>query len=685
VTTNNYALAQASFARAQQNVFNVKDYGALGDGSLGTPATNDCTAIQAAIYAAGLAGGGTVFFPDGIYNISTNPFTYTGAYGPWPAQNSSGGQMLTQLHFPTLNLYTNSPICIILKGAHQIAPQTSWGGGGVNGASNSINGAIILSQRTDGNVGNTAVIGTGFSTNDYGAWQENGMYIVLDSIIVRTKPGANYNAVNLVYFGMASVYNCLIDTGSAVNLLTVPTTFNYGLRMPYVNNWVISEVRNTDIIGYFNGLNVNEHIDGDNIRIWCCINGLVVGTAYHTMTINHLLCVGCTTNIYADAAFKAPLTIANFSTEHTTLTGGQAWETCLADLFDPNSYLHGDMKYATIVSSVGMTNDWKQVGGTNFDCMSLNNNGHQFVKSALFSGPLQGNATTATAATNDSAGNAINAFYLPLNGNGSGLTSLNGDSLIGSVLNTTNGTITTRGFTSSTNGIVLVSTNLQSSSLSLMSWGASYYPVPAFTPKTLGQSGILDVLSSDQTSEAWIDTGTSYNGNGEYLTVGLRPGLYGFIAEKGLGSKPGKPLILQPPRGAGYGNIVPIVGINTTNPAATLDVNGNTSITGNITNVGGVFVGNGGGLTNLAIVTTYNAPVAVTVGASPFLFTNTTSTDMRCFISGGAATVSVGLNATTVADSLAALDYSLIIGPTEYITLTYSIGTPTLYTNKFGR
>jgi hypothetical protein len=71
------------------------------------------------------------------------------------------------------------------------------------------------------------------------------------------------------------------------------------------------------------------------------------------------------------------------------------------------------MKYATIVSSVGMTNDWKQVGGTNFDCMSLNNNGHQFVKSALFSGPLQGNATTATAATNDSAGNDISLFYYP--------------------------------------------------------------------------------------------------------------------------------------------------------------------------------------------------------------------------------------------------------------------------------
>jgi polygalacturonase len=53
-------------------VFNVKSYGAKGDGT-----TNDTTAIQAALDAANSAGGGEVRLPSGTYKITTALVPYS--------------------------------------------------------------------------------------------------------------------------------------------------------------------------------------------------------------------------------------------------------------------------------------------------------------------------------------------------------------------------------------------------------------------------------------------------------------------------------------------------------------------------------------------------------------------------------------------------------------------------------
>ena len=52
----------ATLAQARDGVFNVRDYGAIGDGM-----TNNTHAINAAIEAAAKKGGGTVYFPPGDY------------------------------------------------------------------------------------------------------------------------------------------------------------------------------------------------------------------------------------------------------------------------------------------------------------------------------------------------------------------------------------------------------------------------------------------------------------------------------------------------------------------------------------------------------------------------------------------------------------------------------------------
>jgi hypothetical protein len=59
--------AQAATAPSAQQTFNVRTYGATGDGT-----TNDTPAVNAAITAANTAGGGTVEFPAGNYRAGSS-------------------------------------------------------------------------------------------------------------------------------------------------------------------------------------------------------------------------------------------------------------------------------------------------------------------------------------------------------------------------------------------------------------------------------------------------------------------------------------------------------------------------------------------------------------------------------------------------------------------------------------
>lgn len=85
-------------------VFNVKAYGATGNGS-----TDDSSAVQAAINAATAAGGGTVYFPSGTYRLGTaltfpndgatpvssmNPLRLIGASSHNNNQDRTGGSIL---------------------------------------------------------------------------------------------------------------------------------------------------------------------------------------------------------------------------------------------------------------------------------------------------------------------------------------------------------------------------------------------------------------------------------------------------------------------------------------------------------------------------------------------------------------------------------------------------------------
>ena len=99
----------------------------------------------------------------------------------------------------------------------------------------------------------------------------------------------------------------------------------------------------------------------------------------------------------------------------------------------------------------------------------------------------------------------------------------------------------------------------------------------------------------------------------------------------------------------------------------------------------GLITGNGASITNIPPSAlngnaTPHLPVAVTVGSSPFNFTNNTKSTLECYFSGSVA-YSVSKNGVGVFGSLASDGY-FHLQPTNTLTITYSVA-PTFYTNSW--
>ncbi len=146
-----YAVGDQSFN------FNVKDFGAKGDG-----ATDDSTSIQNTINTANTAGGGTVYFPPGTYTFSNVNFYRKIQYLGAGIENT------------ILKLRTGSSTSVPLLQSNSFTTLASGGGGSGPGTSTGGEFNFTFEQLTiDGNKANVAstvpmfrVYGYGFVIND---------------------------------------------------------------------------------------------------------------------------------------------------------------------------------------------------------------------------------------------------------------------------------------------------------------------------------------------------------------------------------------------------------------------------------------------------------------------------------------------------------------------------------------
>jgi len=355
----------ASSGVSGAKVYNVKDYGALGDGS-----TDDTSAIQTTINTAFAAGGGVVYFPNGIYIIGGNLITSLDSVNP-----------NCQLYIP-LVLESNIGTAPVIKFLGETPPNFNVSGL-IAWAEN--NKGVVLKSIITGSGTNPSVIGSSYSTTTFGNFNYTQLEIENISIRVKSKSGATHIAptvggINAGNIELFSATNLRIDSESENFNGAQPTNVVTGIIMPYINNNAWSYLNRVSIENMNIGISVSEHTNGQNVAIWSCVKGLNIESSNHLSSFDHILIAWCNYNIYVpNSVSPIPvLKINNFVIEDYNNSYGIKWYVNTNDIYDSSDLLRGEAKFLKVISNVGKVNSLSCVGSRNFNKYNLYRQGERY-------------------------------------------------------------------------------------------------------------------------------------------------------------------------------------------------------------------------------------------------------------------------------------------------------------------
>jgi hypothetical protein len=326
--------------------FNVKDYGALGDGI-----TDDTVAIQDTIDAAETVGGGVVYFPRGIYIVG-------GALQDVARSNA-------QLLLPLIDCAIDS--CMPISFIGEVTPVQLWD---LSTISVPITSGVIIKGTLNAGAGGSLLGGWGPA----GTYQNfTFIHVHIENIAFQMPANPVLSAVNLDHVMTCDIYNVTIRPDTIViHDMTEPTTAtSFALKTPQVNNAAYTRLDGVTVMGFYNGINVNEHTVGMAVNVGGCKNALVFPANYQTSWFNRICVAWCVNGVVFTGAehhtFVGTLMIEHYN----PAIDGNKWYDPGNDIDDAGDDGFGSIIYHCVLAITGAEDPIVVNGAANLNIYEL--------------------------------------------------------------------------------------------------------------------------------------------------------------------------------------------------------------------------------------------------------------------------------------------------------------------------
>lgn len=377
LTVSNTGVLSANAAK----VFNVKDYGAKGDGVMSTTTglltsgTDDTAAIQACINACWLAGGGIVYFPNGIYKIDGDPWdTATPDLTGFPQSVIPNSQLYIPFDvFKSTNQarsMARRTITLMGESNPNPAPIQYFATGLDYDNVFPYNSGVILWStylNTSAAPSTSTLLPSVISTigNDPTTRYFNYTGIEMENITVRVDASVGYARMNGIDFSKAKSFRAksvYVDSDKRAVELIAPAVNSLGMLFPQVDGEMHSIAIDVRISGgFWGGVYGCEHMLGE-ITMADCFYGYLQGGGPQAAHLYSMTTHNCKRSIFFVASYwglgldvatvlkvdmlkieknsTAPL---DYNYEHVVVDSGES--------------LRGQIFYSIVTSGVGLDNE----------------------------------------------------------------------------------------------------------------------------------------------------------------------------------------------------------------------------------------------------------------------------------------------------------------------------------------